>query len=75
VINAGINPSNENPEMKVDTNHKSSALTTNMKSPNVMIVIGREKKSSIGRIKMFRKPKIIATIIAIYTLETKTPGM
>jgi len=65
VINAGKKPENERPEINVDTNQSNNALITNMKSPNVIMVIGSEKKISIGRTKTFNIPKSIPTTIAI----------
>ncbi len=64
-INAGKNPSTENPETNQSARSMMMALITNRNKPNVRIVTGSVNKTKIGFTIKFKMEMASATIIAV----------
>jgi len=68
------NPLTANPETIFAVRRIRPALITKVKSPRVIIFIGRVRMTKMGFIIALIIPRTIATAIAVVKLATETPG-
>ena len=73
-IRAAPKPETAKPSKKDAVNQNSTALITKINKPRERSVIGKVRKTSIGRTNTFNKPSIKAATIAEYKPSTVTPG-
>ncbi len=67
-------PSTEKPTTKYAAKSSNPALITKENKPSVIILIGRVRINSTGRIRTFITPKTKAAIIATLRPSTAIPG-
>ena len=74
-IKAAQNPSTVKPSTRYAASIITATLITSVKSPKVMIVMGRANNLSIGFKRVFSIPKMIEAMRAIINDATSTPGV